>query len=61
LNSKPLETGRILAHIDIMPENRLERPRDANQLAKLIVDILQLARSMIVSQRQKSKVNTRLP
>jgi hypothetical protein len=39
LNSKPLETGRILAHIRTMPENRLKRPRDPAQLAKLMIDI----------------------
>jgi hypothetical protein len=34
-----METGRILAHIRTMPENRLKRPRDPAQLAKLMIDI----------------------
>jgi hypothetical protein len=35
----PLETGQNMAHSRTMPENRLKRPRDPAQLAKLMIDI----------------------
>jgi hypothetical protein len=44
--------GRCAAHTRTMPENRLKRPRDPAQLAKLMIDI---ASGEVEDQRPTAK------